>query len=353
MNNSQKTPTLERGPLMVDVAGHVLTASEKKRLQHPLVGGVILFARNFENCAQLVALTRSIHQLRTPRLLIAVDHEGGRVQRFRSDGFTRLPTMRSLGEYWMQAPLQAMRMASDVGYVLGAELRACDVDLSFTPVLDLDYGVSSVIGDRAFHRDPRVVAMLARALAQGLSFAGMAACGKHFPGHGAVSADSHLAIPRDHRSLKRILEEDAAPYQWLGDQVISSVMPAHVIYSKVDKNPAGFSEKWIKDILRAKLQYDGVVFSDDLTMEGASVAGDILARAKAALKAGCDMALVCNRPDLADDLLLRLSHRSAPASVSRIARLMPTTTAPDWQSLLKQSAYRRALESVRELNERT
>ena len=353
MNNSQKTPTLERGPLMVDVVGHVLTASEKKRLQHPLVGGVILFARNFENRAQLVALTRSIHQLRTPRLLIAVDHEGGRVQRFRSDGFTRLPTMRGLGEYWMQAPLQAMRMASDVGYVLGAELRACDVDLSFTPVLDLDYGVSSVIGDRAFHRDPRVVAMLARALAQGLSFAGMAACGKHFPGHGAVSADSHLAIPRDPRSLKRILEEDAAPYQWLGDQVISSVMPAHVIYSKVDKNPAGFSEKWIKDILRTKLQYDGVVFSDDLTMEGASVAGDILARAKAALKAGCDMALVCNRPDLADDLLLRLSHRSAPASVSRIARLMPTTTAPDWQSLLKQSAYRRALESVRELNERT
>ena len=353
MNNSQKTPTLERGPLMVDVAGHVLTASEKKRLQHPLVGGVILFARNFENRAQLVALTRSIHQLRTPSLLIAVDHEGGRVQRFRSDGFTRLPTMRSLGEYWMQAPLQAMRMASDVGYVLGAELRACDVDLSFTPVLDLDYGVSSVIGDRAFHRDPRVVAMLARALAQGLSFAGMAACGKHFPGHGAVSADSHLAIPRDRRSLKRILEEDAAPYQWLGDQVISSVMPAHVIYSKVDKNPAGFSEKWIKDILRTKLQYDGVVFSDDLTMEGASVAGDILARAKAALKAGCDMALVCNRPDLADDLLLRLSHRSAPASVSRLARLMPTTTAPDWQSLLKQSAYRRALESVRELNERT
>ncbi len=353
MNNPQKTPTLERGPLMVDVAGHVLTASEKKRLQHPLVGGVILFTRNFESRAQLVALTRSIHQLRTPRLLIAVDHEGGRVQRFRSDGFTRLPTMRSLGEYWMQAPLQAMRTASDVGYVLGAELRACDVDLSFTPVLDLDYGVSSVIGDRAFHRDPRVVAMLARALAQGLSFAGMASCGKHFPGHGAVSADSHHAIPRDQRSLKRILEEDAAPYQWLGDQVISSVMPAHVIYSKVDENPAGFSEKWIKEILRTKLQYDGVVFSDDLTMEGASVAGDILARAKAALKAGCDMALVCNRPDLADDLLGRLSHRSAPASVSRIARLMPTTAAPDWQSLLKQSAYRRALESVRELNERT
>ena len=353
MNNPQKTPTLERGPLMVDVAGHVLTASEKKRLQHPLVGGVILFTRNFESRAQLVALTRSIHQLRTPRLLIAVDHEGGRVQRFRSDGFTRLPTMRSLGEYWMQAPLQAMRMASDVGYVLGAELRACDVDLSFTPVLDLDYGVSSVIGDRAFHRDPRVVAMLARALAQGLSFAGMASCGKHFPGHGAVSADSHHAIPRDQRSLKRILEEDAAPYQWLGDQVISSVMPAHVIYSKVDKNPAGFSEKWIKEILRTKLQYDGVVFSDDLTMEGASVAGDILARAQAALKAGCDMALVCNRPDLADDLLRRLSHRSDPASVSRIARLMPTTTAPDWQSLLQQAAYRRALESVRELNERT
>jgi beta-N-acetylhexosaminidase len=348
---NKKMPMLERGPLMVDVAGHTLTANEKNRLQHPLVGGVILFARNFENRAQLVALTRSIHRLRTPQLLIAVDHEGGRVQRFRTDGFTALPTMRSLGERWMQDPLQAMRMATEVGYVLGAELRACDVDLSFTPVLDLDYGVSSVIGDRSFHRDPRVVAMLARALAQGLKLAGMAACGKHFPGHGAVKADSHHAIPRDPRSLTRILQEDAAPYQWLGDQVIASVMPAHVIYSKVDTQPAGFSSKWIQDILRGKLRYDGVVFSDDLTMEAAAVAGDILARAQAALQAGCDMALVCNRPDLADELLARLSHESDPASLARIDRLMPAWQAPDWQALQQQLAYRKALESVRELNE--
>ena len=353
MNANKKMPTLERGPLMVDVAGHTLTSNEKKRLQHPLVGGVILFARNFENRAQLLALTRSIHQLRTPQLLIAVDHEGGRVQRFRSDGFAALPTMRSLGERWMQDPLQAMRMATEVGYVLGAELRACDVDLSFTPVLDLDYGVSSVIGDRSFHRDPRVVAMLARALSQGLGLAGMAACGKHFPGHGAVRADSHHAIPRDPRSLTRILQEDAAPYQWLGDQVIASVMPAHVIYSKVDAKPAGFSSKWIQEILRGKLRYDGVVFSDDLTMEAAAVAGDILARAQAALQAGCDMALVCNRPDLADDLLVRLSHQSEPSSLARIERLMPVEQAPDWQALQQQPAYRKALESVRELNERS
>jgi beta-N-acetylhexosaminidase len=353
VNANKKIPTLERGPLMVDVAGHTLTSNEKKRLQHPLVGGVILFARNFENRAQLLALTRSIHQLRTPQLLIAVDHEGGRVQRFRSDGFAALPTMRSLGERWMQDPLQAMRMATEVGYVLGAELRACDVDLSFTPVLDLDYGVSSVIGDRSFHRDPRVVAMLARALSQGLGLAGMAACGKHFPGHGAVKADSHHAIPRDPRALTRILQDDAAPYQWLGDQVIASVMPAHVIYSKVDAKPAGFSSKWIQEILRGKLRYDGVVFSDDLTMEAAAVAGDILARAQAALQAGCDMALVCNRPDLADDLLARLSHQSEPSSLARIERLMPAEQAPDWQALQQQPAYRKALESVRELNERS
>lgn len=352
MNANKKIPTIERGPLMVDVAGHTLTLNEKKRLLHPLVGGVILFARNFESRAQLSALTRSIHRLRAPQLLIAVDHEGGRVQRFRSDGFAVLPTMRSLGERWMQDPLQAMRMATEVGYVLGAELRACDVDLSFTPVLDLDYGVSSVIGDRSFHSDPRVVAMLARALAQGLGLAGMAACGKHFPGHGAVRADSHHAVPRDPRALKRILQEDAAPYQWLGDQVIASVMPAHVIYSKVDSKPAGFSAKWIQDILRKKLRYDGVVFSDDLTMEAAAVAGDILARAEAALQAGCDMALVCNRPDLADELLVRLSHQSDVASLARITRLMPATQAPGWQALQQQPAYRKALESVRELNER-
>ena len=343
---------MPRGPLVVDVAGTVMTPAEEQRLLHPLVGGVILFTRNFSSRKQLVALTRRIHALRSPSLLIAVDHEGGRVQRFRSDGFTVLPRMRDLGAAWLKDPMDAMRMATDVGYVLGAELRACDVDLSFTPVLDLDFGVSSVIGDRAFDADPRVVAMLARALSQGLALAGMGACGKHFPGHGAVAADSHHAIPRDSRSLKKILEHDAAPYQWLGDQVIPSVMPAHVIYTKVDSMPAGFSSKWIKQILREKLSYDGVVFSDDLTMEGAAVAGDILARAKAALNAGCDMALVCNRPDLADDLLSRLQWKSTRRSLARIERLMPKSSAPDWKTLQKQQAYLEALKSVQALHER-
>jgi beta-N-acetylhexosaminidase len=350
MSDKKKNIKLSRGPLMVDVAGCTLTKEEQERLCHPLVGAVILFARNFESRAQLVALTRSIHQLRTPQLLIAVDHEGGRVQRFRTDGFTALPSMGQIGNYWNTKPLEAMRMATDVGFVLGAELRACGVDLSFTPVLDLDYGVSKVIGDRSFSRDPRVVAMLARALIQGLSLAGMSSCGKHFPGHGAVAADSHHEIPRDPRSLKRILQEDAAPYEWLGDQVISSVMPAHVIYPKVDDKPAGFSKHWVQDILRTKLHYDGVVFSDDLTMEGASVAGDILARAQAALGAGCDMALVCNRPDLADDLLGRLKIEPDPVSMARLDRLMPKLPAPEWDSLLNMKSYQQALKSVRELN---
>ncbi len=352
MSDKKKNLKLSRGPLMVDVAGHTLTKEEKERLRHPLVGAVILFARNYDNREQLCALTRSIHQLRTPRLLIAVDHEGGRVQRFRTDGFTALPAMGKLGAYWNEKPLEAMRMATDVGFVLGAELRACGVDLSFTPVLDLDYGVSKVIGDRAFSRDPRVVAMLARALVQGLSLAGMSSCGKHFPGHGAVAADSHHEIPRDSRSLKRILQEDAAPYEWLGDQVIASVMPAHVIYSKVDEKPAGFSKRWVQDILRTKLQYDGVVFSDDLTMEGASVAGDILARAQAALGAGCDMALVCNRPDLADDLLGRLKIESNETSMARLDRLMPKLPAPDWQALMASLSYQQSLKSVRALHAR-
>lgn len=346
------TSSIPRGPLVVDVEGTVMTAAEEARLRHPLVGGVILFSRNFSSRKQLVALTKRIHALRSPSLLIAVDHEGGRVQRFRTDGFTSLPSMRVLGAAWHKDPLHAMRMATDVGYVLGAELRACGVDLSFTPVLDLDFGVSSVIGDRAFDGDPRVVAMLARALSQGLAQAGMGACGKHFPGHGAVVADSHHAVPRDARSLKKILEHDAAPYQWLGDQVIPSVMPAHVIYTKVDPMPAGFSSKWIKEILRKKLSYDGVVFSDDLTMEGAAVAGDILARARAALNAGCDMALVCNRPDLADELLSRLTWKSARRSLDRIERLIPKFAAPDWKALQKQLAYQEALKSVHALHER-
>lgn len=334
--------SLPPGPVMVDVEGHSLTDHERARLRHPLVGGVILFSRNFSNRAQLAELCAQIHAARDEPLLITVDHEGGRVQRFRSDGFTELPCMRELGAAWGRDPQQAMSAATAAGFILAAELRACGVDLSFTPVLDLDFGVSKVIGDRAFHRDPAIVASLARALIQGLGVAGMAACGKHFPGHGAVEADSHHEIPVDERDLDTILREDAAPYAWLGDLVLPSVMPAHVIYPKVDAAPAGFSKVWVQDILRRRLGYDGVVFSDDLTMEGATVAGDILARAQAALTAGCDMVLVCNRPDLADELLARLRHRHPEESVARLRRLMPRSPATDWQALQQDTQYQHA-----------
>jgi len=347
MSSKKRVDSL--GPVMVDVAGAELTKEEKRRLRHPLVGGVILFARNFRDRAQLCELTRRIRKARKGPLLIAVDHEGGRVQRFRDDGFTILPPMRRLGRAWARDPLAAMRAAADVGHVLAAELRASGVDLSFTPVLDLDYGVSEVIGDRAFDRDPRVVAMLGRALVQGLALAGMAACGKHFPGHGCVAADSHHAVPVDGRSLERILRDDAAPYAWLGDAVLPAVMPAHVIYPKVDEMPAGFSPRWVGEILRGRLGYDGVVFSDDLTMEGAAVAGDILARALAALRAGCDMVLVCNRPDLADELLERLEIEPDPLSQARLARLLPAAPACGWESLAADTRYARARAAVERL----
>ncbi|MEO6985477.1 MAG: beta-N-acetylhexosaminidase [Paralcaligenes sp.] len=342
MTKQRKSSSLVPGPVMVDVAGIKLTAQEKRRLHHPLVGGVILFARNFENRKQLTALCRAIHAERDEPLLIAVDHEGGRVQRFRTDGFTPIPAMSLFGEIWMGDSLGAMRLATETGYVLGAELRACGVDLSFTPVLDLDYGVSKVIGNRAFHRDPRVVTLLARALIQGLMLADMAACGKHFPGHGAVEADSHHEIPVDTRGFDEIMQEDAAPYGWLGDMVLPSVMPAHVIYSSVDPQPAGFSRHWIQTVLRHDLAYDGVVFSDDLTMQGATIAGDILARAQAALSAGCDMVLVCNRPDMADDLLGRLAVDHPVESVNRIRRLAPLRPALDWDSLQANERYQYA-----------
>ena len=347
----KKVRQARRGPVMVDTVGSKLTSEDKKRLMHPLVGGVILFARHFENREQLTKLTRQIHALKRPKLLIAVDHEGGRVQRFRTDGFTHIPAMAQLGDVWMTDPMQAMSLATACGLVMGAELRACGVDLTFAPVLDLDYGVSEVIGSRSFHRDPRVVAMLARAVSQGLAMVGMAACGKHFPGHGAVAQDSHHEIPVDDRALSVILEEDAAPYRWLGDMVVPAVMPAHVIYPKVDDQPAGFSKRWIQDILREQLAYDGVVFSDDLTMEGARVAGDITSRAMAALSAGCDMVLVCNRQDLADELLKHLDFEIDKQSAKRIERLMPTLKARRWSRLKGWGAYQHALRMVKRIHE--
>ncbi|MFY7954994.1 MAG: beta-N-acetylhexosaminidase [Burkholderiaceae bacterium] len=320
-----------------------------RRLHHPLTGGVILFARNYESRAQVTALCAEIHRAR-PGILIAVDHEGGRVQRFRSDGFTRLPAMRSLGQLWDRDVLESCKAATALGYVLAAELRACGVDLSFTPVLDLDYGPSEVIGDRAFHRDPRVVTMLAKSINHGLLQAGMANCGKHFPGHGFVAADSHIAIPVDERDPKDILKEDAAPYGWLG-MSLSAVMPAHVIYPFFDSQPAGFSRKWLS-LLRDELGFDGVIFSDDLSMEGASVAGNVVQGAHAALKAGCDMVLVCNSPDKADQLLEGLDPTAAidaKRSAARIAALVPTSSAKTWDELQTDPVYKAAHKLVQSL----
>lgn len=339
------------GPVMLDVVGTSLAGDDIRRIQHPLTGGVILFARNYENRKQLMALTEAINAAR-PGVLIAVDHEGGRVQRFRSDGFTRLPAMRKLGELWDSDVLAAIKAATDVGFVLAAELRACGVDLSFTPVLDLDYGASGVIGDRAFHRDPRVVAVLAKSLNHGLALAGMANCGKHFPGHGFVEADSHIAIPVDERSLKEILADDAAPYGWLG-LGLAGVMPAHVIYPKVDKNPAGFSKKWLS-ILRKDMGFQGVIFSDDLSMEGASVAGSVIDGANAALSAGCDMVLICNSPDKADELLAGLkvkTNAATKASSARIAALLPQGLALQWSDLQDDLRYQSAKNTVHKLME--
>ncbi|MDM0052149.1 beta-N-acetylhexosaminidase [Variovorax sp. J22R115] len=344
-------------PLIIDVAGTELTAADRRRLADPLVGGVIHFARNWHDRAQMTALNAEIKALR-PDILICVDHEGGRVQRFRTDGFTRLPPMRVLGELWMKDALRATQVAVACGHVLAAELRACGVDFSFTPVLDLDYGESSVIGDRSFHRDPRVVAMLARSLMHGLLQAGMANCGKHFPGHGFVKADSHVAIPVDRRSLKAILADDARPYDWLTG-TLAAVMPAHVIYPKVDDRPAGFSSKWLQQILRGKLGFDGAVFSDDLSMEAARrVNGELLSYADAALAAlaaGCDLALLCNQSigegAALDEMLdgfaaAQRSGRWTPraASESRRRSLLPRAPASDWGALQQSPAYRRAIE---------
>lgn len=314
---------LPYGPLMIDIAGFELTDLDRERLTHPLVGGLILFSRNYQSLEQLKQLTTEVHALRLPALPIAIDHEGGRVQRCR-EGFTRLPPMRSLGELWESNSKDALNAAREIGYVLAAELRLNGVDLSFTPVLDLDWGRSSVIGNRSFHRNPAVVSQLASALIEGLHCAGMSACGKHFPGHGWAEADSHVAIPVDERSLEE-LAPDMEPYRHLK---LDAVMPAHVIYPSVDEKPAGFSNAW-NEILRNNIKFEGVVFSDDLSMEGASVAGDIVDRVTAAWNAGCDMLLVCNSPDTVGDLLERWKPEFDAVRSARIARLLPTADLPD------------------------
>lgn len=340
-------------PVILDVAGTELNADDRRRLQHPLTGGLIFFGRNWQNRHQLTAMATEAKFIR-PDLLIAVDHEGGRVQRFRTDGFTHLPPMRALGELWMQDAMRATDAATACGYVLGSELRACGVDLSFTPVLDLDHGQSAVIGDRAFHRDPRVVALLAKSLMHGLLRAGMANCGKHFPAHGYAQADSHHANAVDKRSLKAILADDAKPYDWLSTS-LSSVMPAHVTFPKVDSQPAGFSRRWLQDILRGQLGFQGAICCDDLSMEGARVAGSALEGGIAALNAGCDLLLLCNQSivdggapvdDLLDGLLeAQEQGRWEPDAASddrRLALLAQTAPIP-WDELMHWPDYLHAI----------
>lgn len=345
-----KSP-LGPGPITLDVLGLELDAEDRRRILDPLTGGVILFGRNFSNRKQLSKLTTDIKKLR-PDVLISIDHEGGRVQRCKVDGFTHLPAMRKLGELWLaksksthpaESAALAMAAATACGYILASELRACGVDLSFTPVLDLDFGRSGVIGDRSFSRDPQIVFALAKSLNEGLRLADMANCGKHFPGHGWAEADSHVAIPVDERSLQEILNEDAKPYEWL-DLSLAAVMPAHVIYPKVDQHPAGFSKIWLHSILRQELGFEGVIFSDDLSMEGASVAGSVVKGAELALEAGCDAVLICNRPDLADQLLskLRLTQAKKSESAARLNRLMPMSPALTWDALQEQAEYQHA-----------
>jgi len=332
------------GPVMMDLKGFEIDPQEREMLKHPLVGGVILFTRNYQSPEQISRLVADIHGIRTPHLLVAVDHEGGRVQRFRQ-GFTQLPPVGELGRLYQQDPNTARQMAEICGWLMAVELLAVGVDFSFAPVLDLDRHISEVIGDRAFHRNPETVSLLAQAYQRGMQQAGMVATGKHFPGHGAVAADSHVAFPVDGRSLQDIMGEDVVPFERLINNGLAGIMPAHVIYPNVDQNPAGFSPFWLKEILRKQLGFQGVIFSDDLSMEAASVAGDVVDRARAAVNAGCDMALVCNNPAAAEKVLDNFGTYNEPVSSVRLVR-MHGRNHIKWDKLHKDPQWRKAVTAV-------
>lgn len=337
---------MARGSIMADVAGLRLTNDEKKRLLNPNIGGVILFRRNFESVAQLKQLTAEIKALRSPELVIAVDHEGGRVQRFIK-GFTRLPAMNVLGQMWdEQGKAQAILAARTIGWVLAAELRACGIDLSFTPVLDLNWDQNQVIGNRSFHQDADVVIILAMALQNGLNRGGMKTCGKHFPGHGFVEGDSHYVLPKDNRSLAELWADDIRPFSQLSQVGMAAVMPAHVVYPQVDPEPAGFSSYWLKQVLRKEIGFDGVIFSDDLTMEGAAGAGNIHVRAQKSFDAGCDIVLVCNRPDLVDELLFKFKAPVNQHLAKRWQAMAGLGLVSDWEALVHTDAFKNAQKTV-------
>ena len=334
---------LPLGTVVLDPAGPVLSEDDRHRLRHPAAGGVILFAHNYESPEQLLALTGEISGLRDPELPVCVDHEGGRVQRFAL-GFTAIPPMRRLGVLWDRDREAARRAARAVGTVISAELGAHGVDFSFTPVLDLDYGASAVIGHRAFHYDPNAVGALAAQLIEGLAGGGMAAVGKHFPGHGFAAADSHVAVPTDPRPAKDIFRKDLVPYRAAIQAGLAAVMPAHVIFPQADAEPAGYSKYWLQDVLRGKLGFDGLIFSDDLSMEGAGTAGGVAERARAALDAGCDQVLLCQKPKQQELLLESLASTSVavPERIEKMRRR-------GGRDFRKSVAYREALEALREV----
>jgi beta-N-acetylhexosaminidase len=336
--------TLGLGPLMVDLAGPELSAEDLEVLAHPLVGSVLLFTRNYRSPEQLGALTAAIRAVRTPRLLIAVDHEGGRVQRFR-EGFTKLPAARPLGRLIEADRREALELVRRVGWLMASELRAVGVDFSFAPCVDLDYGVSEIIGDRAWHRTPAAVAALAGAYLAGMRDAGMAATAKHFPGHGAVVADSHIALPVDRRSYVD-LEEDMRPYRMLIENNLAGIMAAHVVYPAVDALPASLSRRWIRELLRGDLGFHGCVFADDLSMAGAAAFGDVLERVHLAVAAGCDVLPICNdRPAVWAVLENGRLPAPVPASQARLVRMrarggaVPGLTAdPRWLATVQRLA---------------
>ncbi len=328
---------------MMDLQGTSLTDEERELLCHPLVGGLILFSRNYESTDQLRGLIGSVHALRKPSLLISVDHEGGRVQRFR-EGFTRLPAASLIGECCQKDDRAGLLLAERAGWLMAIELRAVGIDFSFAPVLDLNKGISQVIGDRAFDRDPEQVARIAKAYMLGMKRAGMSAVGKHFPGHGAVSEDSHHAVPVDRRRYEDIEMDDLIPFERLIHAGLPAIMPAHVIYPAVDSLPAGFSPVWLKKILRQQLGFQGTIFSDDISMAGAEVAGDYIQRTTAALRAGCDMVLVCNNRDAVRMVLDGFEYCPDPALQARLIRMHGKQTIdlagirqnPEWQAVSEE-----------------
>lgn len=332
---------------MVGIAGSELEQVEREVLRHPCVGGVILFARNYRNRGQLRALCDAIHSLRRPPLLIAVDHEGGRVQRFR-DGFTALPAAAQYGNLHDRNQEDGCRAARAGGWVMAIELRAAGVDFSFAPVLDLGRGLSTVIGDRAFHHEPDAVTALARAFLAGMRDAGVGGIGKHFPGHGSVGADSHVALPVDGRSYEDVRASDLVPFERLAASDLAGIMPAHVVFECLDVRPAGYSRRWIGDVLRGELGFQGIVFSDDLDMEAAATGGDHVGRAHAALEAGCDMVLVCNDWPGAIAVLEGLEIETDPVRAARLAR-MHGRGAPTFDQLASDAAYRRAVAGISSL----